>query len=980
LLCRAETIYLRANQLTVNGLCTLLPKTSQPSMKNSLAKLILSATLLSSSFLLSAADLYTGLVSYWAMDVNNSGTTPDGSFTNDLTVVGAPTSVPGQVGSAFLLNGSSDWLTVSHGTSNADTGLPIYTARRYTVTMWVKGPNTATKALFTEGNTGSTGPIVILQTGSGTAATGLGKLDVILRNDQGTIFINHGYTTNVVAFDNTWHHIGWVDDAGACKMYIDGNVAAVFNYTPSGTMTVNNTTIGALIRTTTSMQYNASFDEVAIWERALTLGEIQQVRTNGLTTPIAPRAPILTSEPVSAAKALGDWALFSTTAFGNRPLQYQWFKNGSPITDATNRTYQVTGLTTNNSGESYSVVVSNSAGFVTTSNAVLTVLDDPAPNVANGLVNYWPLDFIGQSGPDLFTKDYYSGNDMLLKNFVDTNDFVAGHSSNALAFDFVQKYGLRNSGTPIFNSTNYSVALWVQGDFTGQNDRRVFSEGSSTGNNPLFSLGTDNANPPTSASATVFVRNDAGANAELVGRKSTRPVFDNTWHHLVWTDANGKGKLYVDGTLDETDYNYTRGALTLNMTVIGAAARSPLPVSFYFGNIDEVVTWRRVLSWTEIQQVMTNGIPPLSGPIPAGITIQPQNRTNYNGDTVAFTVVASGTQPLFYQWVKNTNTVISVGSNPSAQTDTLLLTNVQAADSNTFYSVVVTNAGGAITSSVARLAVLPFTPATTGDVLKVDFGLAGTNNAQPGFAEMTLAVNPAVFTNAVGVTLAGIGTPLADRNRNAGAMVANNPPYLTQAQIYNDFIFANNSTTDGTGLSILIERLAPNTRYGLTIWSFDPQSAGARFSDWFEVASGTTNVLQMGYTFDANIQPTNDFEQTVGGLMTSSSAGKLQIIGLRDGGSSFGVFVDALRLEANPIPTSKIVRSQLTAAGTLRISAAGNYPGQPIGFQQNTNLIGGAWIAAGAPSLSYTNGNVVTVEFPITEEQLFYRAVTPFTP
>src|SRR5690349_2356137 len=108
-------------------------------MKNCLAKLILSAAIVSSSSLLPAADLYTGLVSYWAMDVNNGGMTPDASFTNDLTLVGAPTSVPGQVGNAFLLNGSSDWLTISHGTSNAATGLPIYTARRYTVTMWVKG-------------------------------------------------------------------------------------------------------------------------------------------------------------------------------------------------------------------------------------------------------------------------------------------------------------------------------------------------------------------------------------------------------------------------------------------------------------------------------------------------------------------------------------------------------------------------------------------------------------------------------------------------------------------------------------------------------------------------------------------------------------------------------------------------------------------------------------------------------------------------
>src|SRR2546423_9653402 len=147
-------------------------------------------------------------------------------------------------------------------------------------------------------------------------------------------------------------------------------------------VSLNNSTIGALVRTTVSMQYvNAGFDDVAVWERALSLGEIQQMRTNGLVTAIAARTPLLTKEPVSVTKGLGDWALFSTAAIGNRPFSYQWFKNGSPITGATNQSYQVTGLMTNNSGETYSVVVTNPVGTTSSSNATLTVLDDPVPNV-----------------------------------------------------------------------------------------------------------------------------------------------------------------------------------------------------------------------------------------------------------------------------------------------------------------------------------------------------------------------------------------------------------------------------------------------------------------------------------------------------------------------------------------------------------------------------------------------------------------------
>src|SRR5256885_1959625 len=109
-------------------------------------------------------DLYTGLVSYWPMDANNSGATPDASFHNDLTLVGAPTVVAGQVNKAIKLTPPPVSLPVNPAPTSADPGLPIFAARTYTICMWVKAPNTAGKALLTEGNTGNTGPIVILQT------------------------------------------------------------------------------------------------------------------------------------------------------------------------------------------------------------------------------------------------------------------------------------------------------------------------------------------------------------------------------------------------------------------------------------------------------------------------------------------------------------------------------------------------------------------------------------------------------------------------------------------------------------------------------------------------------------------------------------------------------------------------------------------------------------------------------------------------
>src|SRR5204862_3559751 len=116
----------------------------------------------------------------------------------------------------------------------------------------------------------------------------------------------------------------------------------------------------------------------------------------------------------------------------------------------------------------------------------------------------------------------------------------------------------------------------------------------------------------------------------------------------------------------------------------------------------------------------------------------------------------------------------------------------------------------------------------------------------------------------------------------------NIPPYLTQAQLYHDFIFGNSPNPLGPGVRVLIERLATNVNYAVTIWSFDPVSGGTRVSDWTETSSGTPLNVATAYTFNGNVQPTNDFEATLGGIFTSSATGQLQFEGVRSAASMDG--------------------------------------------------------------------------------------------
>jgi hypothetical protein len=71
--------------------------------------------------------------------------------------------------------------------------------------------------------------------------------------------------------------------------------------------------------------------------------------------------------------APGQAATFSVGAAGAAPLNYQWQKNGADITGATSSSYTTPVTTASDSGEMFRVMISNTAGSVTSNSATLTV-------------------------------------------------------------------------------------------------------------------------------------------------------------------------------------------------------------------------------------------------------------------------------------------------------------------------------------------------------------------------------------------------------------------------------------------------------------------------------------------------------------------------------------------------------------------------------------------------------------------------------
>ena len=89
----------------------------------------------------------------------------------------------------------------------------------------------------------------------------------------------------------------------------------------------------------------------------------------------------------------------------------------------------------------------------------------------------------------------------------------------------------------------------------------------------------------------------------------------------------------------------------------------------------------------------------ISGATAPAINTQPQDQSIFVGQNATFTVVASGSTPLSYQWYYNNDTLIT-----NATSSSLTITNAQVTDTGG-YSVIVTNAYGSASSGSANLSV-----------------------------------------------------------------------------------------------------------------------------------------------------------------------------------------------------------------------------------------------------------------------------------
>jgi hypothetical protein len=252
------------------------------------------------------------------------------------------------------------------------------------------------------------------------------------------------------------------------------------------------------------------------------------------------------------------------------------------------------------------------------------------------------------------------------------------------------------------------------------------------------------------------------------GFVNTRDVYnDGNWHQVVVTYSTNVGNIYVDGSLDSTiatNVSLTNPPPTTTIsTCIGCDQRFITPNQAsgagrqYAGNICEVAFWNGTALTAQQVQTLYN-----AAAVPPTITKQPVSASvNANG-AFTNTVAVSGASPFSYQWHRN-NQPLPIGGQTNlsigATNASLVINPAKASDASANYYVVITNSGGAVTSSVVSLTV--FTqPVFTNEPILVTY----TNNillfagAMPTFKVGTVGALPTYyqwFTNGVAATAQG---------------------------------------------------------------------------------------------------------------------------------------------------------------------------------------------------------------------------------
>jgi hypothetical protein len=652
-----------------------------------------------------------GLMGWW----RGEGDASDSAGGNTGSVTGVVSYLPGEVGEAFAFNGSGG----ISAPGSPGSSLDIATGSGITIECWLEPTSTTNQ-----------GPIVLWSTRFGGLQFWVEPGLQLFANLQDS---SQQYPNDHMVFapagllsTNSFQHVALTYDktSGLAVIYLNGTPVVSTNMGSFSPQTGGPLYIGKLPRQPVDPDicYVGLMDELGVYNRALSQGEIQSINNAGSDgkCPI----PIITGQPASQLTTVGSTVTLTVTAGSSTPLNYQWTFGGTNLVGATNASLTLTNIQLSQSG-SYVVSVANAYGSALSSNAVLTV--GFAPSITIQPTNQAVL--VGGAANFSVTA---SGTAPLSYQWIwNIVGAVSGATNSSLTLTNLpvstnSSYVWVQISNPFGSlmSSNVLLTVLLPPSITTQPTNQVAAVGSTVsfvvsvyGTLPCsYQWSLNGTNISGSTNATLLLSNVQSTNAGNYMVQVTNIVGSILSSNALLTvgaspsiSVQPASRTNVAGTT--ATFSVTASGLaplncqwSLNGTNLVNATNDTLTlanVQWWQAGSYAVLVTNVLGSALSSNAVLTVQSPPY-------ITAQPLNQVAAVGGTASFSVTAGGLAPLHYQWNFN-------GTNQANATNaTLTLTNVQFNQAGN-YAVLVTNSLGSILSSNAFLTVNP-----TGIVLVCD--------------------------------------------------------------------------------------------------------------------------------------------------------------------------------------------------------------------------------------------------------------------
>jgi hypothetical protein len=487
-----------------------------------------------------------------------------------------------------------------------------------------------------------------------------------------------------------------------------------------------------------------------------------------------PAAPVIVQQPASqSAYPQTPTRTFSISVSGDQPsMTYHWKLNNVNLVDGANVSGSQTATLTLSppySAGTYTVAMTNSAGFATSQPVTLTLLatNDYVNSVlASSPVAYWRLDETNATANGVAAHDWvgfhhgvYSNVTLNLPGFssVSGSDPAMWAPRTALSGNANKGIMIISNAAPDFSFGGFPFTLEAWGmstNFGAGVKQRLVSTLSTTGTGG-YGFGFPN-------STTLEFTSGGVQNGDYDVTLGT-PLAQGVWYHFVAAYDGNNMNFYVNGA--------SVGSIPIPVNIPAPAnqltlGNNPLlyPTEQLQGAIDEVAVYNSALDSGTIANHYQARYSDLSAPTVTTPVATPA--TNYVSLTTSLFESAGGAG-LAYQWYKGSGTGSPVPGGTSA---TLTLSNLQLSDAGTYHCMVTDAGSHTADSPLVTVTVLPIPTSasqlnlTNKLVLHLPFesdykDISGRqNNGAPAGAP-TLAGSGVVGTNALHFgTTNGLGT------------------------------------------------------------------------------------------------------------------------------------------------------------------------------------------------------------------------------